>query len=328
MRSFVWLGLIVAMSWSSVALAVEGTVRLKNGGFVEGDVFEELPGERVSVRTVDGAVRSIPWAEVDRVEHAAAPAPAPTPPPSAAQPTAVTPYDAGTGAPAPPPPEEEQPSTTPAAQSWSSYGDSVEERSDDVTLTLFGALGLLGNIAIDGEATLTMNGVTEEQAGSDDYDLDLAYGGGAQLDVPVHRFFSVSGQLRLTSWMPKDVEGSRPATFIDVLAAPRLRFPFPLGAGSFGVAYVQVPVGLGHVHFPGDADPTVSPALVVGFSAGFIALLSEHVGLAFEIGWLHHSFSVEIEQTLSTGTGDILIESESDWSVNQALLQAGLVIDF
>jgi len=326
MRSFLWLGLIVSMSWSSVALAVQGTVRLKNGGFVEGDVFEELPGERVSVRTVDGTARSIPWAEVERVEHGAAPAPAPTQVPVAAEPRPLTPYDAGTGAPAPPPPEHEPaPAFAPAP---SNDGASAEDRYDDATMTLFGALGLLGNVAIDVEATLFMNGVTEEDAASDDKDLELAYGGGAQLDVPLHRFFSLAGQLQLTSWAPKGAEGDRRALFIDVLAAPRLRFPFPLGGGSFGVAYLQVPLGLGYVSFPGDTDPSVSPALVVGVSAGFMALLSEHIGLAFELGWLHHSFSVDIEESFATVNGDIRIESKSDWSVNQALLQLGLVIDF
>jgi hypothetical protein len=314
------------MSWSSVALAVQGTVRLKNGGFVEGDVFEELPGERVSVRTVDGAVRSIPWAEVDRVDHAAAPAPAPTPAPTPVEPAALTPYDAGTGAPAPPPPEE---GWAPAsAQTAPTHGAAADDRYNDVTLTLFGALGPLGHVSVDIDATLSMNGVTQVESGSDDDDLDLAYGGGAQVDVPLLRFFSLAGQLRLTSWAPKSAESDRRALFVDVLTAPRLRFPFPLGGNSFGVAYVQAPMGLGYVHRPGDAEGSVSAAIVVGMSTGFMALLSEHIGLALELGWLHHRFRIDLDETIATGSGDIQIESELHWVVNQALLQLGLVIDF
>jgi len=146
--------------------------------------------------------------------------------------------------------------------------------------------------------------------------------------VPVHRFFSIAGQLRLTSWAPKQAEDDRRALFIDVLAAPRLRFPFPLSAGSWGVAYVQVPIGLGYVDVPGEFEYSLSPVLVIGASAGFMALLSEHIGLAIELGWLHHSFTASFDETVSTISGDVRIEGESDWSVNQALLQVGLVIDF
>lgn len=51
------------------AWALPGTVRLKNGGWIEGEILEMLPGEHVSVRLADGAARTIPWAEVERVEQ-------------------------------------------------------------------------------------------------------------------------------------------------------------------------------------------------------------------------------------------------------------------
>jgi hypothetical protein len=84
--------LTVLLSATS-AWAIPGTVRLKNGGWVEGDVLEVLPGQSVSVRIADGSVRQIPWAEVERVDEQAASAPppateqaaAPIPPPEPAR---------------------------------------------------------------------------------------------------------------------------------------------------------------------------------------------------------------------------------------------------
>jgi hypothetical protein len=80
------------------AWALPGTVHLKNGGWIEGEVLEMLPGERVSIRGSDGTTRTIPWAEIERVDQAqAAPAAAPVAPqaaspeaPSAPAPAAST----------------------------------------------------------------------------------------------------------------------------------------------------------------------------------------------------------------------------------------------
>lgn len=319
MRSVsVGLGLVLLVAWSSVAFAVEGTVRLKNGGFIQGDVLEVLPGEHVSVRTSDGSVRNIAWDEIDRVDEAQAATPAAPAVPAEPAPEPV---------PLPPPAPVVVEASEPLATMVIDYDAMAALRYDDVTLTLFGALGLLGNAAYDVEGTLTGATVATVRD-SDDADLDLAYGGGAQLDVPAHRYFSLAAQLRLTSWAPKSGDSGRRALFVDATVAPRLRFPFALSAGSFGVGYVQVPLGLGYVDFPDEGDVTVSPALVVGVSAGFMALLSEHLGLSLELGWLHHSFSVDYEETIATASGDVLIASESAWSVNQVLFQLGLVIDF
>lgn len=322
LRSAVGLGVLVWLAWGSVAFAIEGTVRLKNGGFIHGDVLEHLPGERVSVRTSDGAVRNIPWEEVERVEEGSAAAPAPEPPAAAqpAAPAAVEP--APTYGHAPPP----------AAQSWSEPQASPDEdRFNDVTLTLFGLLGVLGNAAVDGEVTVTQGGLPETSSESTDLDLELSYAAGLQLDVPVHRYFSIAPQVRLTSWWPKESEVDDKALFIDFLVAPRLRFPFVLSPGAIGVPYVQVPLGISYVDLPTEDvdDLALSPALTAGVSAGFLALLSKHVGFSLELGWLLRSFSLEYEIDVGDlPSGPITVESESDWSVTQVTIQLGLVIAF
>jgi hypothetical protein len=322
MRSVaIWLGLLVWFAWGSVALAIEGTVRLKNGGFIHGDVLEHLPGERVSVRTSDGSVRNIPWEEVERVEEGAASEPA------AAQSTFEQFPTEPVAAPVTPVP-------LPASPAWSTESsppsDSGEERFDDVTLTLFGLLGVLGNASLDAKLSFTAaDGTPVTESDSGDRDLALSYGGGAQLDVPLHRHFSVAPQIRLTAWRPDLAENDRNALFLDFLVAPRLRFPVVLGEGSIGVPYVQVPLGISYVDLPNggqQANLSVSPAFAVGISGGFLALLSKHVGLALELGWLSRSFSVDYD--IETGGAPAIIALESDWSVTQVTLQLGLTIAF
>jgi hypothetical protein len=288
-------------------------------------VLEHLPGERVSVRTSDGSVRNIPWEEVERVEEGAASAPAP------AQSTFEQfPTELG-AAPATQVPASAPEPAWPAEGELSSSKD--EERFDDVTLSLFGLLGILGNASVDFDAMLISSVVgTMTVDGSDDADLELSYGGGAQLDVPLHRYFSLAPQIRLTSWRPETSEGSRRALFVDFLAAPRLRLPFVLSKGSIGVAYLQVPVGLSIVDLPegGDADASASSAFAFGVSGGFLALLSKHVGLVLELGWIQRWFSVDTKLVeVTDGLEDtVILDAMSDWSVTQVTIQLGLVIAF
>ena len=60
------------------APAASGTVFLKNGGFVRGELIELQPGVMVRVKLADGTVRDVPWAEVDHVTDPTLPPPAPS----------------------------------------------------------------------------------------------------------------------------------------------------------------------------------------------------------------------------------------------------------
>jgi hypothetical protein len=72
-----------------VALAApHGTVHLKNGGRIHGELMEVLPDEYVTVRLPDGTVRKIPWEKVGEVKETPASQPAAA---VAAQPTAPVP---------------------------------------------------------------------------------------------------------------------------------------------------------------------------------------------------------------------------------------------
>jgi hypothetical protein len=313
-NSLVLIGLLAYFGWSSVALAIEGTVRLKNGGFVHGDMLEHLPGERVSVRTSDGTVRNIPWEEVERVEEGSGRAreaeldarPQPT---SYATP-AATPTSPGADA-------------EPASIDLAPGGN--EDRFNAVTLGLFGLLGVLGSASVDVEARSTaFTGASMTERSFFEEDLALSYGGSVQLDVPLHRHFSLAPQVRLTWWRPDPSESKERALFVDGMVAPRLRFPFLLSEGAIGVVYFQVPVGASYVDLP--IDVSVSPAFALGVSGGFTALLSKHVGLALELGWLNRWFTTE--EGPESGDWVDPVEYVSDWSVSQVTIQLGLVVAF
>ena len=72
----------------AAAAAPEGTVFLRNGGRIHGELMEVVPDEYVTVRLADGSVRKIDWDQVLRVdEKPAAPPPAASPgPPRPAEP--------------------------------------------------------------------------------------------------------------------------------------------------------------------------------------------------------------------------------------------------
>ncbi len=89
----VGLALVSALLALTPAWAGDGDdiVHLANGGRVRGTVFDEDPVKGVTVKLLDGTTRTIPMAEVARVQYgpaaaAAAPAPAPAPPPAPAAP--------------------------------------------------------------------------------------------------------------------------------------------------------------------------------------------------------------------------------------------------
>jgi hypothetical protein len=85
----------------SSVCAKSGTIYLKNGGLVNGDVMEVMPNQYATIKLADGTVRKVEWGEIDRVDTGSTPAPeqAPTQPPvqPAPQPApqpAVTPMPA------------------------------------------------------------------------------------------------------------------------------------------------------------------------------------------------------------------------------------------
>jgi hypothetical protein len=212
----------------------------------------------------------------------------------------------------------------------------VAERSKQVTLTLFGAVGFAGTISGDATATVTSGSVSQSATEHRDADLDPSFGGGAHLDAPLHPNFSVGGFARVLSFK---AQGDERGLFIDFALAPRARFPFAVGE-HWGAFYLEVDFGMGVVDIPGD-DPSVSPGLeldtstgplfLAGGGAGLQLLLTEAVGFVLELGWHHHFFSQSADimgPIASGGTRTAEAEVDVDYEGGQLMLQAGLMIGF
>jgi hypothetical protein len=160
-------------------------------------------------------------------------------------------------------------------------------------------------------------------------DLKPTYGFGAQLDVPLHAYVSI-GVLGRAMWVGGE-KGTDKILFVDAAVAPRLRYPFSSTGDSWGALFLQVPVGIAYVNGP-DADrdlvamfdsfdDSVSPAFVIGVDAGVQFLFSEHAGLVFEVGWLHHAFT----DTIRAALGSDRLTQTTDFQIGQLTLQGGVV---
>src|SRR5688500_16486934 len=118
----------------------------------------------------------------------------------------------------------------------------ADARLTKVTLSVFGARGLLGALSIDRELAVSSPGVPLMNEATLDYDLDLApsHGGGLQLDVPLQRYFSAAATVRMSGWRAQtDNERS---VLLDLLFAPRLRLPIAFGKDKLAIPFVQVPI--------------------------------------------------------------------------------------
>jgi hypothetical protein len=68
--------------------AEAGVIRLKNGGFINGDIMEVMPQQYATIKLADGTIRKIEWSDIERVDTSATTAPEPAP--AAAQAPVVT----------------------------------------------------------------------------------------------------------------------------------------------------------------------------------------------------------------------------------------------
>lgn len=218
------------------------------------------------------------------------------------------------------------------------FAPSVAAASDEdarftkVTLSVFGTLGLLGSLSIDGELAVSSPEVALLNEATLDYDLDLAasHGGGLQLDVPLQRYFSAAATVRVSGWRAQtDDERS---VLLDLLFAPRLRIPIAFGKDKLAIPFVQVPVGLSHLFGSdgGEDDPGSSSdqAFAIGVGLGTIIMLSESFGLSLELGWLRRSHSTSYSQTIVMNGVGVDLEVDADTTISEAYLQPGLTVAF
>lgn len=263
------------------ALAAAGVVHLKNGGWVEGDVMEVVPDQRVTIRLRDDTVREIAWDQVDHVEQRVAPPP-PPPPPTAAPVQRAYPL---------PPPRWQPPNDS---ESWRNHDDYARRRHRahrDAVVRL-PTLAFLGQ--------LTAGGSVDAEA-QEDFDSESAsrsllpgFGVGAELSLPVSRFFALGV---LFNYSRLKVEDAREAVgFLDGAFVPRVQFAF--GSDALVLrTFVEVQIGIGWADLPNatsSAVTGVTPVFDIGPSAGFELFASDRVGFLLKFGWVYHVFGFDV----------------------------------
>ena len=289
-RHYFALGLaLLAVAYAEAAQAKAGTVRLKNGGWVEGDVMVVVPDQEVVVRLADGTVRTLAWADVERVDETLA-ASASTPAAAAAA-------------------SEERERPVAAAPPFQIPG---------ISLDLFGFFALGGGIS-ESEQDARFGTVTTSTR-----DLAPTYGAGAQLNYAFNNVFGLGVLGQYTSWRAEGA--SHRNDFLDAALVPRVQFTFNVHGTAVAV-FVQAPIGIGWVN-PDDTDVTnlkwkTSPAAVFGFNLGIEVFVSPRFGSFFSMGWSHHAFKLETETDPSPFTAD-LSTVKNDIQFQQMMFQLGL----
>ena len=69
--------------------AGDDVIHMKNGGLMRGTMIEVIPDVQARMQLVTGEIATVPWQQIDRIEHGGAPSPAPAPAPASKPPPEV-----------------------------------------------------------------------------------------------------------------------------------------------------------------------------------------------------------------------------------------------
>jgi hypothetical protein len=170
-------------------------------------------------------------------------------------------------------------------------------------------LGFGGGTNVDFNRDSIFNAIDNEA------DLDPSYGIGIAGVNPMG-FFALGGQLSLISW-GADYEDSARSLFFEISALPQANL-----ALAIVEVYLNVPIGL-TVDFADDEayGPGNKVSTGLGWHLGF--MVGARVGLGdfgllAEVGFIHRSFSHEIESELAMETWEV------DMELDQAALNVGV----
>ncbi|MFK7987203.1 MAG: hypothetical protein AB8I08_14360 [Sandaracinaceae bacterium] len=171
---------------------------------------------------------------------------------------------------------------------------------DDLRLGGHFALGVLG------EADASIGGL------SGSAELDPTLGFGARVDLPVHDYVAIGGQLELLFF--DQGRADREAVF-DFNAYVRLRYAIELSRDSMWIEpYVQLPFGLALAAFQEGDD--VWPGFNTGALAGAWFIFDFPLSFYAEVGWRHHQ--VFSEQRVLGADVDLKVVT------NQLAMNAGV----
>lgn len=164
------------------------------------------------------------------------------------------------------------------------YGDKLPEEASALRLTGRLMFGLGGEL-------------DETVAGGDygPYDMLTTYGFSLGIEAPVHPYILLGGFVQFAKWNTEgdDENGVDRSTLWEVVAFPKLRYPVVSGDHVLEL-YAGPVLGASNnsldEEYGGDVA-TSAFGLTVGVCAGAAYFVSPDVGLSFEIGYQHRSYS-------------------------------------
>jgi len=168
-------------------------------------------------------------------------------------------------------------------------------------------LGLVGDVE------------TETPIGDVDDDLEPTFGGGLEIDFPLHKYFMLGGMFSFHAWITEEGEEADldRGYLLDFSIVPKVRYPFE---DTILAIYLGVPVGLcidlvddDNFTFPGvEVEADVGLGLNVSVLAGVQANLSRSFGLMLELGYTYHSFDHDADTTVFGVSDEIDVDVAMD----------------
>lgn len=165
------------------------------------------------------------------------------------------------------------------------------------------------NIGFPGKSKgSTDDGVTTQ---SDPFDLDVSFGGGLYLDIPLRRVFALGVELSVASWQTEfhNAVNRGPNYTIDIGFVPRFRVPI----GRVAEAYLSIPLGL-TIAIDNTLDlvtlektRNIGAGFFVGAYLGGKVYFGERFGVFLEGGWTAHiaAFATDPTTTWTTRHGSM-----------------------
>lgn len=157
-----------------------------------------------------------------------------------------------------------------------------------------------------------------DTATSNTLGLDVSFGGGLYLDIPLRSVFALGVELSVASWQTEfhNDNDLGPNYTIDIGFVPRFRVPF----GRVAEAYVSIPLGLtiaidNTVDFSDEETRNIGPGFFLGIYLGGKFYFAERFGVFLEGGWTAH---VAIFATDPTTT----------WTTRHGSMRAGVAFLF
>lgn len=176
---------------------------------------------------------------------------------------------------------------------------------------------------------------------SQEDDLSVSFGLGAQYLFPLHDYFSLGGLLQFQSWRSTSDGGGGRNLVFDLAVLPQakyvvlpgqleLNFGVPIGIALDFLNEIDVTSGLVRFASGASAGGRVEGNTAVGFVIGALLgaryQLTDSLGALLELGYLYRTVGHTI--TTSGGVGNVVIAADRDVNISWGQFQLNLGVYF